>query len=104
MDSFKEREQAAEALFIRKQEEAFLTRMKNVWGLGRWASGLMHFDEAKATVYQETLCQTAISKPDDQELCFQVRSDLCAAGLNISDDQIKRVLETGGSPASSASI
>lgn len=104
MDSFKEREQAAEALYIRKQEEAFLTRMKNIWGLGRWASGLMHFDEAKTTAYQEGLCQTAISKPDDLELCFQVRSDLCAAGLNISDDQVKRALETGGNPASATSI
>jgi len=104
MDSFKEREQAAEALYIRKQEETFLKRMKNVWGLCRWASGLMHFDEAKTTAYQEALCQKAISKPDDQEICFQVRSDLCASGLNVSDDQVKRVLDAGGNPASRDSI
>ena len=102
MDSFKEREQAAEAMFIHKQEEAFLKRMKNIWGLGRWASGLLHLDEAKTTAYQETLCQKAISQPDDSEICLQVRSDLCAAGLNVPDDQVMRALDTGGSPGGRA--
>jgi hypothetical protein len=98
MDSFKERERAAEALFIKKLEATFLKRMKNIWGFGRWASGLMGFDEAKAVAYQEELCHKAIAQPDDNEICVQVRNDLCAAGLDIPARQVERALEAGGSP------
>lgn len=91
MDSFQEREQAAEALFTQKLAAAFRERMTRIEALSLWASERMGLDGEAAVHYREALAKLAVASADDRTVFAKVRADFVAAKLVLRDGEIEKI-------------
>jgi hypothetical protein len=84
MDSFKEREAAAEAQYIHAMEAAAADRLRRVDALAKWASGLLKASSDDEVRYRDILYRLAIASKDDRIVIEQVCQDLARAGIAIT--------------------
>lgn len=95
MDGLKEREIAAETLYIHHVEAEFDERLKRIGRLGTWACGLMVLTKNDEDRYQDILYRLAIAGADDSVIISRVIDDLSAAGISAPRKCLCEILGQG---------
>jgi hypothetical protein len=92
MNTFNDREAAAEALYIHETEAAAADRIRRIRQLGHWACKLMQIAPDDEARYLDLLYRLATSKAGDQIIVDRVSDDISAAGVSISKTRVNEVL------------
>jgi hypothetical protein len=90
---FSEREQAFERYFSHEQEMAFLVRSRRNRLLGDWLGHEFHWPDAAISSYSLSLAEMAAMEGDDTSLLTRVKADCKAAGLELSNNRLARLLD-----------
>ncbi|HEX2147433.1 MAG TPA: DUF1476 domain-containing protein [Pseudorhizobium sp.] len=87
MTSLNDRERAFENRFALDEEQKFKALVRRNKALGRWAAGLLGRDpEAYAT----DVVEADFEEAGDEDVFRKVRSDLDAAGVSVTDEEIRQ--------------
>lgn len=93
MTTFDEREKAYEAKLVHDEELKFkATVRRNKW-LGLWAAGKLGKSGEAAEEYSTDLIAVELEEDGDDAVFRKLRADFDAAGLKISDHQIRREMD-----------
>ncbi|MCB9960759.1 MAG: DUF1476 domain-containing protein [Hyphomonas sp.] len=89
MGTFDDRERAAEAKFALSEEQNFKVTARRNKLLGLWVAGLMGMGEEDAAAYAKTVVLSDLQEVGDEDVFRKVRADIDAAGLTVTDAQIR---------------
>ena len=89
---FAEREAAAEGLFARAGEEAFIRKVMRDRRLGLWAASLRSLDASRAEAYARQIVALAVSNADEDELIRTLANDLALDGIVVAPEEIRRMV------------
>lgn len=93
MTTFDEREKAFEAKYKQDEELRFkvMTRRDKLFGLFVAEQLGLKSDEAEA--YAKSVVKANFEKPGDGDMIAKVKTDLAAAGKDVSDHRLEKALE-----------
>lgn len=94
MTTFDEREQAFENKFKHDEELLFRIYARRAKLVGLWAAGQLGLAGADADAYAKRLVDIDFNEPHHHDIVRQVKSDLDAKGLDVSEHRIQREMET----------
>jgi hypothetical protein len=99
MSEFDDREEAFEKRFAMDEEFAFraLARRNKLTGL--WLAEQVGLKEAEAKPYAEELVAAQVGASDPDALFNEVKARLAKAGVDLSDNRIRRRIEDAGEQA-----
>lgn len=89
MTQFEERERAYEARFAHDEELRFKAMARRNRLLGRWAAEQMGRTGDAVAAYEHEVIRADFSEPGDEDVFRKVRADFDAAGVTISDEEIR---------------
>jgi hypothetical protein len=93
MTTFDEREQAYEAKLAHDEELKFkATVRRNRW-LGLWAAGKLGKEAKAAEDYASAIVATQLEGNGEEGILNKIRADFAAAGISVSDAQIRREMD-----------
>jgi len=87
MSGLSDREKAFENKFAHDQELKFKAEARRNKLLGLWAAGLMGKDDAEA--YAKDVVVADLAEAGDEDVFRKLRTDLDAAGVQISDEELR---------------
>src|SRR5690606_1131034 len=87
MSNMKERQEAFERKFAHDEETKFKIVSRRNKLLGIWAGGLLGKDDTEA--YAREVIKADFQEAGDEDVFRKVRADFDAAGVAISDDEIR---------------
>lgn len=87
MSGLSDREKAFENKFAHDQELKFKAEARRNKLLGLWAAGLMGKDDAEA--YAKDVVVADLAEAGDEDVFRKLRTDLYAAGVQISDEELR---------------
>lgn len=87
MSGLSDREKAFENKFAHDQELKFKAEARRNKLLGLWAAGLMGKDDAEA--YAKEVVVADLAEAGDEDVFRKLRTDLDAAGVQISDEELR---------------
>jgi hypothetical protein len=93
MTTFDKREQAFESQLAHDAELKFKAVTRRDKWFGLWAAGQLGKTAGEAEAYAVSLVKADITGSGGDEVFEKVRADLAAAGVALSDLQIRRKLE-----------
>ena len=94
MSQFDERKSAEESNYVRNEELDFKVVARRNKLLGMWAAGLMGLEGDAAPDYAKSVVVADFEEAGEDDVFRKVKSDLQAKGLDTSDHQIRREMET----------
>ena len=94
MSQFDERKSAEESNYVRNEELDFKVVARRNKLLGMWAAGLMGLEGDAASDYAKSVVVADFEEAGEDDVFRKVKSDLQAKGLDTSDHQIRREMET----------
>jgi len=94
MNSFKDREKGFENKFKHDQELQFRAEARRNKLLGLWAADLMGLSGADAEAYAREVVQADFEEPGDADVQRKVLADLQAKGVDKTDEQVRRQMDT----------
>lgn len=94
MPQFDDREKAFENKFVHDQELAFKAMARRNKLLGLWAAAQMGITGPSADEYAKEVVKADFQEAGDEDVFRKVRGDLDAKGVDVSDHQIRREMET----------
>lgn len=94
MSQFDERKTAQEANYVRNEELDFKVVARRNKLLGAWAAGLMGLDGEPAEAYAKSVVMADFEEAGDDDVFRKVKGDLDSHGLDISEHQVRREMET----------
>jgi hypothetical protein len=89
MTQFEDRERAFEARFAHDEELRFKALARRNKLLGLWAAEQMGRTGADAEAYAREVVRSDFDEPGDEDVFRKVRGDFDAAGIKVSDDEIR---------------
>ena len=92
MTSFDERERAFEAKFARDEELQFRIHARRNRLLGQWAADRMGLTPEEADAYAKSVVQADFEEAGDEDVIRKLAGDLTAAAVEISDAEIRSML------------
>jgi hypothetical protein len=93
MTTFDEREQAYEAKLAHDEELKFKADVRRNKWLGLWAAGKLGKQGKEAEDYASALVATQLQGKGEEAVFRQIRADFDAAGVALSDHQIRREMD-----------
>jgi len=93
MTDFKDRERAEEAKFAHDGETAFRIAARRNRLLGEWAAGLMELTPEESDAYRKAVVQADFEEAGDEDVIRKLLGDLTAAGIDVSEADIRAKLE-----------
>jgi hypothetical protein len=93
MTTFDDREKAFESKFKHDQELLFRIYARRAKLVGLWAAEKMGKTGAAAEDYAKSVVRTDFDEPGHQDILRKVQADLAAAGTELSDHQLEKVME-----------
>ena len=92
MTTFDDREHAFEAKFARDEEVAFRVTARRNKLVGQWAAARMGLTPEETDAYAKAVVQAEFEEAGDEDVIRKLAGDLTAAGVEISDAEIRAVL------------
>ena len=92
MTTFNEREKAFENKFARDGELKFKAESRRNKALAEWAGGLMGLTGTAVDDYIKEVRKADLVEAGDDDVFRKVKGDLVAKGLQVSDDEIRKVM------------
>ena len=93
MTGFDKREEGFEKKFALDEEQKFKAEARRNRMLGLWAAGKLSLTGADAEAYAKTFVAAALEPSGDHDVFDKLRADFDAKGVNLSDHQIRRVID-----------
>ena len=93
MTDFKDRERAEEAKFALDGETAFRVAARRNRLLGEWAAGRMNLTPEETDAYRKAVVQADFEEAGDEDVIRKLLGDLTAAGIEVSEAEIRARLE-----------
>ena len=94
MSQFDERKSAEESNYVRNEELDFKVVARRNKLLGAWAAGLMGLEGDAASDYAKSVVVADFEEAGEDDVFRKVKGDLQAKGLDTSDHQIRREMES----------
>jgi hypothetical protein len=94
MTTFDDREHAEEAKFAHDAEILFRIQARRNKLLGQWAAERMSLDGAETESYARSVVQAEFEEAGDEDVIRKVLGDLLLAGLDATEGEIRKALET----------
>lgn len=94
MSQFDDRKSAEESNYVRNEELDFKVIARRNKLLGAWAAGLMGIEGDEATEYAKSIVIADFEEAGDDDVYRKVKGDLDAKGLDMSENQVRREMET----------
>ena len=92
MTSFDDRERAFETKFARDEEMQFRVTARRNRVVGQWAAAKMGLTPEETDAYAKAVVQADFEEAGDEDVIRKLAGDLTAAGVEISDAEIRAVL------------
>ena len=92
MTTFNEREKAFENKFARDGELKFKAESRRNKALAEWAGGLMGLTGTAVDDYIKEVRKADLAEAGDDDVFRKVKGDLAAKGLQVTDDEIRKVM------------
>ena len=92
MTDFNDRERAEEAKFALDEETAFRIAARRNRLLGQWAAEKMGLTAEETDAYAKSVVQADFEEAGDEDVIRKLAGDLTAAQVEISDAEIRSVL------------
>ncbi|WP_188238208.1 DUF1476 domain-containing protein [Sphingopyxis sp. LK2115] len=92
MTTFDDRERAFETQFARDQEVQFRIIARRNRLLGEWAAERMGLTPEETDAYAKAVVQADFEEAGDEDVIRKLVGDLTAAGVEISDAEIRAML------------
>lgn len=89
MTQFEERERAYEARFAHDEELRFKAMARRNKLLGQWAAEQMGRTGDDVEAYAREVARADLAEPGEEDVFRKVRGDLDAAGIKVSDEEIR---------------
>ncbi len=93
MTTFDSREKAFEDKYAHDSEMMFKATARRNRLFGEWIAGKLGLAGAEAKDYGKAVVQADLEEPGDADIMRKVKSDLKAAGLEISDHRLETRLD-----------
>jgi hypothetical protein len=94
MSQFDERKSAEEANYVHNEELDFKVNARRNKLLGAWAAGLMGLDGEAAADYAKSVVVADFEEVGDDDVYRKIKGDLDAKGVDVSEHQVRREMET----------
>jgi hypothetical protein len=94
MSQFDERKSAEESNYVRNEELDFKVTARRNKLLGAWAAGLMSLEGEASDEYAKSIVMADFEEAGDDDVYRKVKSDLEAKGIDVSEHQLRREMET----------
>ncbi|AQA00405.1 aldolase [Sphingopyxis sp. QXT-31] len=92
MSVFDDREKGFEAQFARDQEVQFRITARRNRLVGEWAAARMGLTPEETDAYAKAVVQADFEEAGDEDVIRKLAGDLTAAGVEISDAEIREAL------------
>jgi hypothetical protein len=99
MSEFDNREEAFEKRFAVDEELAFKALARRNKLIGLWLAEQVGLKEAEAKPYAEALVAAQVGAADPNSLFNEIKTRLAKAGVDLSDNRIRRRIEEAGEQA-----
>lgn len=93
MTTFDDREKAYENRYVHDQELAFRAVARRNKKFGQWAAAQLGRSGGEAQAYVEALLVGGLGPEGSEAVFARVKSDFAAAGIALSDHQIRREMD-----------
>ena len=93
MTQFDDRQRAFESKFAHDEEMKFRLAARRNRLLGEWAAAKMGLSEEETSSYAKDVVRADFEEAGDEDVIRKVLGDLTAAGIEISDAEIRQTLE-----------
>jgi len=90
MSNMREREETFERMFVRDEELRFKATARRNKLLGLWAAEKLGKAGDEAQAYAKEVVKADFQEAGDEDVLRKVRNDFDAAGVNESDEAIRR--------------
>lgn len=94
MTGFSDREKAKEGKYAHDQELEFKIVARRNKLVGMWAAGLMGKSDEEAEAYGKEVVIADLEEAGEEDVFRKLRGDLDAAGVDCSDHQIRKHMES----------
>jgi hypothetical protein len=94
MTAFGDREKTFENKFANLEETRFKTEARRNRLIGIWAAGLLGKTGAAADDYVKEVLKSDLEEPGDHDVLRKVYGDLNAAGVAMTEAQVRAQLDT----------
>jgi hypothetical protein len=92
MTSFDEREKAFERKFAHDEELRFKSTVRRNKLTGLWAAEKLGLSGEEAEAYAKSIVKADFQEPGDADVMRKLREDFAAKGIDISDNELHRIL------------
>ena len=92
MTSFDEREKGFERKFAHDEELRFKSTVRRNKLIGLWAAQKLGLSGDEAEAYAKSIVKADFQEPGDADVLRKLRTDLSAKGIDMSEDDLHRVL------------
>lgn len=93
MTTFDKRKEAYESKFARDEELRFKATARRNKLLGLWAAEALGKSGADADAYAREVIRADMEEAGEEDVFRKIRGDFDAAGVSLSDHQIRRAME-----------
>ena len=93
MTTFDKREEGFEKQFAHDEELRFKATARRNRMLGVWAAERLGLSGVQADAYAKTFVAAGLEPTGDHDVFDKLRADFDAKGVNLSDHQIRRVID-----------
>ena len=93
MIDMRDREEGFERKFVMDEEQRFRATVRRNKLLGMWAAQKLGKTGEEAEAYAKEVVVADIEEAGDHDVFRKVRGDFDAAGISISDHQIRRTMD-----------
>jgi hypothetical protein len=96
MTSFDDRERAFENQFARDADLQFRIVARRNRLLGEWAAAKMGLTAEEGDAYAKAVVQADFEEVGDEDVIRKLVADFAAAGVEVSDDEVRAALNDKG--------
>lgn len=93
MTNFQDRERAEEAKYAMDEDTRFRVTARRNRLLGQWAAEKMGLSAVEAEAYAKAVVQADFEEAGDEDVIRKLLGDLTAAGVDISEGEIRAALD-----------
>lgn len=93
MSNMKDRQEGFERKFALDEELRFKATARRNKALGLWAAGKLSKSGEEAEAYSKDVVMADLKEAGDEDVIAKLRADFDAAGVNVSDAEIRTALQ-----------
>jgi hypothetical protein len=92
MSTFDDRERAFESMYARDEEMKFRILARRNRLLGEWAARRMSLSQEETAAYAKEVVRADFEEAGDEDVIRKVLGDLTAAGIEVTDAEIREAI------------